>query len=200
MLTWMRNLLNAPREAERKQRLWDARIAALEDVLGKSDGTVCYAAAPMHRQGFADVLRFRNYVKGVTYVTCDLIGNEKQVPNRWGHYEVMMCMKEETDWAPQFLSRLAQYTHQATLQPGDTMDIEELRPPDSTIAGVIFARPDSPAESFNVLGSPAGLILCVGITAAEFGACKNFGSGVMLRMLKEQGIFPHTDLQRESVA
>jgi Suppressor of fused protein (SUFU) len=199
MLTWMRNLLNTPREADRKQRLWDARIAALEDVLGKCDGTVCYAAAPMHRQGFADVLRFRDYTKGITYVTCDLIGNEKQVPNRWGHYELMICMNEENDWAPQFLSRLAQYTHEATLHPGDTMDIEDVRPPGSTVAAVIFARPEPPADSFSVLGAPANLVLCIGITATEFAASKNFGSGVILRMLKDRSIYPLTMMQRESM-
>jgi hypothetical protein len=200
VLTWMRNMLARTSAAERRQRWWDARVAALESVLGKCDGTVWYAPAPQHRQGFADVLRFRNYLDGVAYVTCDLVGNSRQTPNKWGHYELMLCTRSENEWAPMLLSRLARYTHDATLHPGDTMDLGSGSPSDSTIAALLFARPDPPADGFTIMGTPANLILCVGITADEFAACKNFGSGVMLRILKEGGVYPFTDSQRESVA
>jgi hypothetical protein len=202
VLTWVRNILTRSQAAEERQKWWDARVTALEAVLGKCDGTVCYAPSPMHRQGFADVLRFREYAPGggIAYVTCDLIGNPKQVPNKWGHYELMVCTREENEWAPTLLSRLAQYTHEATLHPGDTMDIADARPAgDSSVAALIFARPDPPADTFTVLGTPAHLILCIGITSEEFAACKNFGSGVMLRMLKENDVYPFTEMKRESV-
>lgn len=201
MLTWMRNILTRShsQDAEQKQRWWDARVAAMEGVLGKCDGTVWHTPAPLHRSGFADVIRFRGHVQGIAYVTCDLIGNDKQLPNRWGHYELMMCTREDCEWAPSILSRLAQYTHEATLQPGDTMDLGAAHPHDSTISALLFSRPDPPADSFTVLGTPANLIHCIGITAAEFTACKSFGSGVLLRMLKENSIYPFTDLMRESV-
>src|SRR5450432_4041223 len=113
VLTWMRNILKRSRAAE-QQRWWDARVAALESVLGICDGTVWYAPAPMHRKGLADVLRFRSYVEGIAYVTCDLVGDSRQMPNKWGHYELMMCTRSENEWAPALLSRLAQYTHEAT--------------------------------------------------------------------------------------
>src|SRR4051812_6834542 len=174
MLTWMRQILNRSHDAEQRQRWWDARVAALEGVLGKCDGTVWHTPAPLHRHGFADVIRFRNYVDGITYVTCDLIGTDRQIPNRWGHYELMMCSRDECEWAPSILSRLAQNTHEATLQPGDTMDLGAARPHDSSITAFIFSRPDPPADTFSVLSTPANLILCVGITADEFTACKNF--------------------------
>ncbi|WP_428937045.1 suppressor of fused domain protein [Fontivita pretiosa] len=199
MLSWVRNILSSSRAAEERQRWWDARLAALEAVLGKCDGTIYQPAPPRHRLGYADVLRFRNYVNGIAYVTCDLIGNPNQVPNKWGHYELMLCTRQENDWAPELLSRLAQYTHEATLHPGDTMDLGDSRPPRSTIAALIFARPDPPADSFTVLGTPANLILGIGITLAEFAACKNFGSGVMFRMLRENHVYPFTDLHRPSV-
>lgn len=195
----MRHILSRNRNVEQRQRLWDARVAALEIVLGKCDGTVCHAPPPMHRRGYADVLRFPHYLDGVTYVTCSLIGDDRQIPNKWGHYELMMCTRKENDWAPALLSRLAQYTYEATLHPGDTMDIESVRPRESTVAALLFARPDPPADSFTVLGTPANLVLCVGITASEFAACKNFGSGVMLRMLRDNAVYPYTDLERQPV-
>lgn len=198
MLAWIRHFFSGASGAER-QKLWTACVGSLEDLLGKSDGTVYHIDGHLHRDGFADVLRFRNYIPGIAYVTCGLIGNERQVPNRWGHYELMMCTKEENEWAPAMLSRLSHYTYDAALQPGDTMDLGTSRPPDSDISALIFARPDPPADNFAVLNTPANLILCIGITADEFAACKNFGSGVMLRMLKEKGVLPFTVTRRESV-
>src|SRR5450432_145780 len=168
MLTWVRKILRRSKTAEHRQRWWDARVAALESILGTCDGTVWYAPTPMHRQGFADVLRFREYVDGIAYVTCDLVGNSRQLPNKWGHYELMLCTRQENEWAPTLLSRLAQYTHEAMLHPSDTMDLGESMPKDSTIAALLFARPDPPADSFIVMGAPANLILCIGITAEEF--------------------------------
>jgi hypothetical protein len=199
MLKWMHKMISRSGAAEQRQRWWDARVSALQTILGKCDGTVWYAPAPQHSQGFADVLRFREYIPGVTYVTCDLVGNSKQVPNKWGHYELMLCTRQENDWAPALLSRLARYTYDATLHPGDTMDLGNGAPADSKIAALLFARPDPPADSFIVMGAPSNLILCIGITADEFDACKNFGSGVMLRMLKEHGVYPFTDFTRESI-
>jgi hypothetical protein len=200
MRTWLRKLLTTPENAEAVQRLWTARVDALETVLGNCDGTVCHAPPPMHREGCADVLRFRGYVNGIAYVTCGLIGNTRQLPNKWGHYELMMCTHQESDWAAMILSRLAAYTYDATLHPLDTMDIATGAPGESAMAALLFARPDPPADSFSVLGLPANLILCVGITADEFAACKNFGSGVMLRMLKDNQIYPFTVPDRASVA
>jgi hypothetical protein len=79
------------------------------------------------------------------------------------------------------------------------MDLAVLRPPDSNISALLFARPDPPADAFSVLGLPASLVLCIGITSSEFADCKNFGSGVMLRMIREKEIFPYTVLNRDPV-
>lgn len=194
----MKQVLSSPADAER-QAWWDARLAALEGVLGKSDGTVYTVSSSMHRQGLADVLRFKGYLTGVTYVTCDLIGHPRQVANRWGQYELMMCTRDENDWAPALLSRLAAYTLEATLHPGDTMDLAENRPEHSTIAALLFMRPDPPADTISVLNIRANLLLCIGITESEFAACKNFGTGVMGRLFREKNVFPYTDMKREPV-
>ena len=95
MFSWMKQVLKTPADAER-QAWWNARLSALEGALGRSDGTVYAASSARHREGFADVLRFRSYVSGITYVTCNLIGHPRQVPNRWGQYELMMYSKRRT--------------------------------------------------------------------------------------------------------
>jgi hypothetical protein len=197
MITWLRNILHS--STDDWQIWWDARVAALERILGKCDGTVYYSPAPMHLDGYADVLRFRNHVSGITYVTCDLIGNPRQVPNHWGNYELMMCTREENAWAPAVLSRLAKYTHDAPVHVGDTMDLAGDIPPDSNLAALLFALPDLAQPTFEVRGKPASLVLCLGITAEEFAATKEHSSRLVLRLLRERGVFPYTDLRREPV-
>jgi hypothetical protein len=199
MLSWVKDILSGSRETEHEHRLRSAKLDELQKLLGPSDGTVFRAPGYLHRKGFGDVLRFRDYINGICYVTCTLIGDDRQIPNRWGQYELMLCTRDADDWAPNLLSRLAKYTHEATLQPGDTLDLGTARSEDSTVAALLVARADPPADAFELLGIPAGLMLCIGITEDEFAACKNFGSGVVLRMLKERDIYPITDLKRESV-
>jgi hypothetical protein len=198
MLSWIRNILESSSGADNWQRWWDARIAALEAVLGKCDGTVYHAPPPMHLDGYADVLRFRSFVAGVTYVTCDLIGNPRHAPNNLGHYELMMCTREESGWAPGMLSRLAKYTHEAALQIGDTMDITRVVPGGSTAAALLFTTPDIQPARFEVLGQPATILLCIGITAEEFSECKSHNSRSVHRELADKGIYPYTDLKRDS--
>ena len=64
MLTWIRNILHSASGADNWQRWWDARVAALEAVLGPCDGTVYHSPPPLHLDGYADVLRFRQFVEG----------------------------------------------------------------------------------------------------------------------------------------
>lgn len=199
MLTWIRNILHSASGADNWQRWWDARVAALENLLGPCDGTVYHAPPPLHLDGYADVLRFRQFVAGVTYVTCDLIGNPRHVPNDTGSYELMMCAREDNKWAPAVLSRLAKYTHDAAVHVGDTMDLAHAVPRKSTLAALLFARPPLETPRFEVLDKPASLVLCVGITAVEFARCKSHSSSEVLRALEERGVFPYTELRRESV-
>ena len=199
MLTWIRNILHSASGADNWQRWWDARVAALESLLGKCDGTVYHSPPPLHLDGYADVLRFRRFLAGVTYVTCDLIGNPRHVPNDAGSYELMMCTREDNKWAPAVLSRLAKYTYDAAVHVGDTMDLAHAVPRRSTLAALLFARPPIAAPQFEVLGKPASLVLCVGITADEFATCKSHSSPDVLRALEERGVFPYTELRRESV-
>ncbi len=199
MITWLRNILSNTTTAEEWQRVWDARVEALQGILGECDGTVYHTPAPMHHEGYADVLRFRHHVDGVTYVTCDLIGNRRQAPNNWGNYELMICTREDCVWAPAMLSRLAKYTHDAAVHVGDTMDLGGPIAPGSSISALLFTLPDPQKPTFDVLGKPASIMLCLGITAEEFVVCKDHNSKIILRMLKEHGHSPYTDLQRKSM-
>lgn len=93
------------------------------------------------------------------------------------------------------ISRLAYYTLEAKLNPGDTMDIGSALPDDSTLAAFLFFN----FAAFKVRGRKAGLLLCVGITADELEACRAGKRVKVENALKAAKVYPFTDLYRKSV-
>jgi hypothetical protein len=181
------------------QPWWDARLAAIESLLGKSEGAVRHAPVPFEMGpevgGAADVIYFRHHVPGLVAVTSELIGRDDQVPNDLGNYELVICHRTDEPWGPQLISQLAHYTLEAALNPGDTMDIGPAAPEGSTIAALLFLE----YGRLNVRGRDAGLLLCIGITADELEACRNGDRERVEVGLTELGEFPYTDLFRPSV-
>lgn len=178
---------------------WDARVAAIETVLGQSEDTVGHALIPFQLGGdlggAADIIYFRHHVPGRVSVTSELIGCEEQVPNDLGNYELMICHRDDEDWGPNMICRLAYYTLEAELKPGDTMDIGPATPEGSTIAALLFLE----YGRFDVRGKKAGLLLCIGLTADELAACRKGRRAEVEEALKKAGVYPYTDLHRQSV-
>jgi Suppressor of fused protein (SUFU) len=178
---------------------WDARVKAMESVLGKSANTVGHGVIPFQfgaeMGSAADIVYFRNHLDGVVAATSELIGCDDQQPNEQGNYELMICSRANDDWGPNIICQLAHYTLEAVLNPGETMDIGPATPDGSSIAAFLFCD----YGRFKVRDRNAGLLLCVGITANELSECR---VGNRLRVetaLKDAGVFPFTDLYRDSV-
>jgi hypothetical protein len=178
---------------------WDARVSGIESLLGKSEEIVGHALIPFElgpdAGGEADVIYFRHHLPGVVAVTSELIGRDDQVPSVVGNYELVICHRTDEPWGPNIISRLAQYTLEAELNPGDTMDIGPATPDRSTITGLLFAD----FGRFRVRGREAGLLLCFGITADELDACRDGKREHVETALKDSGVYPYTDLFRASV-
>lgn len=181
------------------EKVWDARIAALTLILGKPANTVLHAVVPFQLGGSADVLPFPDYVPGMTYVTAEMTGeNVGQRPSTLGNYELMICTPRELQKAGNLISKLARYTCEAELEPGETMDIGAFFG-DSTLRALLFWHPRDEPVHFEFLEERYGLLLCVGITAEELGFKKTNGSEDLLSLLKAHGVFPYTIPNRESV-
>jgi hypothetical protein len=178
---------------------WDSRVAALEGVLGKSDDMVRHSPLPFELGaevgGLADVVCFRNHIDGIIATTCDLIGNDDQLPNEQGNYELAIGQRVDDEWGPHIISQLAHYTFQAVLNPGETMEIGPATPEGSTIAAFLFCD----YGRFQVRGRKAGLLLCIGLTATELAACLDGRRAEVESALKNAGVYPCTDLFRDSV-
>ena len=146
--------------------------------------------------GAADIIYFKQKIPGVIATTCELIGNDEQVPNTLGNYELAVCHRNDEKWGPSVICRLAHYTLEAQLEPGHTMDIASAVPEGSSIAGFLFQE----FGRFEVRGRKAGLLLCLGITADELAACRAGGRAEIEKRLRDEDIYPYTDLWRSSVS
>ena len=177
------------------KQTWDAREAVLVSVLGETDGMVLHAMIPFHLGGQADVICFRKHIPGRVAATCELLGEASQIKNELGAYELMIAHRDDNDWGPNIIARLARYTCDARLEPGHTMDIATAVPKGSTIAGFLFCA----YARFTYRGQDAGLLLCLGITADELEQCKAGRRDEVLSALKAAGVYPYTDLSRRSV-
>jgi Suppressor of fused protein (SUFU) len=183
-------------EEDEWQLWWDARKAALEGILGPADDQVFHALVPLYLGGDADVLRFHPAGMGVTYVTSDLIGDDSQLQNDLGNYELMICLRAGDDWAPNLISRLARYTLEAKLTPWETMDIGPALPEGSALTALAFI----PHARLKVRGRDCGLLLCLGMTSEEFQMYHERGPEFTLDRLKQHGVFPFSELRRRAVS
>jgi hypothetical protein len=180
------------------EKVWDARLAALAQLLGASTKNVWHATTPFFLGGAADVVHLEG-ASGHFYVTAELSGNDVgQIPCSLWRYELMICTKEPSHQAPRLISQLASYTCEAVLEPGDTMDIPSYFK-DSSIRGLYFTLLGNGKTHFELLGEKYGLLLCIGITDDELEYKLEHGSEMFLNLLKEHGVFPYTNLQRASV-
>ena len=183
-------------------RVWNAREGALARILGKPSGTVFHATIPFEfrdKGGSADVVPFPSHVPGMTYVTAELTGTEVgQQETSLGHYELMICARQDLAKAADLISRLACYTCDAKVEAGQTMDIAEFFG-DSTIRALLFANPSEQPVHFDFLGQRYGLLLCIGITAEELAFAREHNSKELLTLLKQHKIFPYTIPDRPSV-
>lgn len=190
----------APNSADREsEQLWDERLTHLESLFGKTDDVVGHALMPFFLGpgvGAADVVYFSTHIPGKLSVTAELIGCGDQKRSRLGNYELAIAHRtgEET-WGANLISRLAHYTLEDVLQPGQTMDIGPAVPKGSKIDAFLFYD----YGRFVFREEPCGVLLCVGITEKEKKACFSGKMQALLKALHDKGVYPYTDLDRESV-
>jgi hypothetical protein len=177
------------------KQLWDARLAALQSVLGPSDDQILTSPIPFNLGGSADVLIFRKHNDGVCYVTAGVIGDDRAKPNRIGQYELMICLRKPADWAPQVIGTLSRYTTEAVLEPGDTMDVAPALPQPTKLDHLLFV----PYAEVTVEGKRTVVLLCLGVTGDEYECVRRQGYDDLIERLKQANVYPFTDLARQSV-
>lgn len=173
-------------------KVWDARAAALEKILGESHDQVLHAPHPFTFGGNADVMAFHHHLKGVVYVTAELTGEPDTC---YADYELMICHRSPEEWGPNIISRLARYTQEAYIGAGESMDLDSATPKDSRIKAFLV---DTYAK-FALFDRENELRLCIGITKPELRYRMKYGAEKLLELLKRHDVYPFTDLGRDSV-
>ncbi len=164
-------------------------------MFGPADDKVLTAIPPFYLGGAADVLTFRQGAESVYYVTAGVIGDDRARSNNLGQCELMICLREPAEWAPNLVSNLARYTTEAVLNPGDTMDIAPALPQPTRLDHLLFIS----FTELTVAGKRAGVLLCLGITGEEYEFARVHGSSALIERLKQANVYPFTDLGRSNV-
>lgn len=178
-------------------RIWTTRTSALSEIFGLSEGNLYHAIFPLGLDGGgADVIIFREFIDGFTYVTSDLTDpKSNQVLSEIGNYELMICTRSESKWAAGIISDIAQYTLKKVVNPGDTMEIDF--PDTSKLEALLFVEQELPTYRF--WGREYGILLCVGITKSELEYSFRTSTKSLLEILEKNEIIPYTDFDRDSV-
>jgi len=174
------------------EEVWNARTTALEKVFGSGHDNVYHAPHAFSLGGNADVIAFEHAMDGVVYVTADLTGKPDA---SYADYELMICHRARDDWGPNVIGRLAEYTQEAYIDAGESMDIDQATPPESQIKAFLFDT----YGTFTLFGNDNQLRLCIGITKPELQYKLKHGADKLLELLKRDGVYPFTDLDRDSV-
>ena len=180
------------------QRVWDARQEVLERIFGPAEEDILTSLMPIYLGGQCDVLTFRKHVKGYTYVTAGLTVTSDQKRSKLGQYEMVMCTRRRDERAPQLLSRLSHYTLETPINPNDTVDMGEDQPRGVTLRALLALEYDPPRGRFKLMRRKCGLLLLVGITAAELVAFRSRRRKELLAKLRA-AVLPYTDPKRKSV-
>jgi hypothetical protein len=180
------------------QECWDARRAALEKRLGPAGDRIYTSMIPIYLGGRCDVMTFRGHVEGYTYVTAGLTETSAQKKSKLGQYEMMMCTRKASRFAPGLLSDLSNYTLGRAIRPKDTIDMGEGQPKGVTMRALLAMEFDPPRGRFRLMGKKCGLLLLVGITGAELDAYRSGRREQMLSKLK-RSVLPYTEVRRKSV-
>jgi hypothetical protein len=188
--------MSDPKDIENRE-LYKAFVPVLEGTLGNKAEKVIHAIIGFEFGGPPDLLLFPNPpgIKGIFYVTSDLLFFDRQPENSLGRYEVAICLPKESDWAKQVLYKLSQATVEEAFDVGHTADITAWVSPDCPIKGLLFTK----LVSFEFHEQPFGALLCIGITRAELDYAIEHGSEKLLTLLETAGVFPVTNTERSSV-
>ena len=178
--------------------MWDARQQVLEELLGPAGDRIYTSMFPIYLGGQSDVMTFKKHVKGCAYVTAGLTVTSGQKRSKLGQYELMMCSRKADGAMASMLASLSGYTLGHAIKPGDTIDLGEDQPKGVTLRALLATEFDPPRGRFKLMGKKCGLILLVGMTAAELVAYRSGKKRQVTEALK-RSVMPYTDPKRKPV-
>jgi len=200
---------------EQHDRYCEAKEAALERVLGPMHDIVGHAIISFQAGGAVDMYYFQAGIPGTGMATMELIETDGTGPkaNRIGTFEFVAFTKqrmpppggESAEHAFNRIERrfcgifttMGNYSYDAVLNPRDTCEVpgKENEPNKC----VIFDEYAPDGKPFEIAGKKHCLLLCIEVFRSEMEYAMENGGATLLEKLKEEGHYPYSDLDRESV-
>jgi hypothetical protein len=205
-----------PREfTEQEHELnYEQKKEALEHVLGPMHELVGHAIIPFEVGGAVDMYYFPHHIEGTGFATMELLDPDGKgpKPNRLGTYELLAFTKhayndsEDTQTpfnlaerkACGILTAIGSFSQQAKLNPGETCEIPNDEGEENTC--LVFDLYQPGAETFKIGNRQHHLLLCLQVFRSEMEFARENGSDKLLKLLKDAGHYPYSDLDRQPVA
>lgn len=198
---------------EELEKDYELKSEGLENVLGKMHNLVGHAIIPFAVGGAVDMYYFPNHIKGTGFATMELLDTDGNGPkkNRIGTYELVaftkydysMSEKTQTPFnlierkACGFLTAIGMFSFQAVLNPKETIEIPNGENEENTCLVFDLYEPDG--KKFKIGDREHHLLLCMQIFRSEMDYARQNGSNELFKILKEKGVYPYSDLDREPV-
>ena len=184
---------------------------ALERALGKQTPTVGHAIIGFEVGGAVDMYYYHNKTGGTIFATQELINptGDNPIPNRNGLYELVALTKHEfqSDDIGEgifgnierrfcgIFTGVGNFSFQAKLEPSETCEL----PVDGEPNRCLIFDEYQGENDFVVDEKKYGLLLVIEVYRDEMEFAMNNGTDKLLELLKSEGHYPFSDLDRESV-
>jgi hypothetical protein len=198
---------------EEFEKHYFAKEKGLEEILGKMQDVVGHALIPFDIGGAVDMYYFPDIIKGTGFATMELIQPDGTgpIPNNFGTYELVAFTKlaftNDRDGENPFnkierrvcgiFTTVGHYSFEVKLQPGETLEIPAEKQEDRRY--IIFDNFTSDNKSFKIDDQQHGLLLIIDLYKSEMEFAMENGSTALFKLLREKGIYPYSDLDREPV-
>lgn len=189
---------------------YELKQKGLDDVLGQSNGIVGHAVIPFEVGGAVDMYYYDKHIAGTGFVTMELLNPAGIGPktNRIGTYELVAFTKQdynendsdENQTSFNLIERricyiftmIGNYSFQAVLNPNETIEI-----PNNTEDNycLIFDK----YADFKIGDRTHHLLLCLEVFRKEMDFAREYGTDLLIQILKEKGHYPYSDLDRKPV-
>ena len=197
---------------EESDQFYNDKENTLEKVLGESNGLVGHAIVSFAVGGAVDMYYYHNGILGTGFATQELIEPDGTgpVPNRLGTYELVAFTKHKYVNVPigegsfgkierricGIFTGIGNFSFQAKLEPGETCELPDNDEPNKCL---IFDQYQEQGQDFIINGKEYGLLLVMEVHRDEMEYARQNGSSELLKILKQKGVYPYSDLDRESV-
>jgi hypothetical protein len=196
---------------EEHEKDYELKSEGLENVLGKMHNRVGHAIIPFAVGGAVDIYYFPNHIKGTGFATMELLDPEGNGPkkNRIGTYELVAFTKCDYDTSEDtqtpfnlierkacgFFTAIGMFSSKAVLNPKETIEVPNGENEENTC--LIFDLFEPNGKKFKIGDREHHLLLCLQIFRSEMDYARQNGSEELFKILKEKGIYPYSDLDRE---